>query len=432
MNRWAESPANANKLRQTYFNGFIDISGGGIYMRNDMLLNFFSNNDANPKFSVNSDHMFLYDKTTDALVDVSTSQLIYLKNLTQDVQQSLYQLSNDPTFNGTVTILGDASIQSRLFVNNDVTISGNLYTNYPASTIPQSAIIGDVGTFIATNEDIEYDEDNFAIVRASHAPVILSSDINIGGLLKTTGNVLFEENLVVNQNLVVHGDISSNGNLYINFPMNSIPSSAIIGGAGGNVYITGGERVYFDAESFALVENTYGETYISNNINIDGTLNVNGNISIGGNNNITLGSGSVLPTFSQLGYTQTTYLTSTQLSSSHLHVLGSTMIPAGTYIVSWSAPVYVNSASLTMSSLMIGLSATSSSFNTNYLSTITPPTSPTGSYNLANGSQATVIVNIQATTWYILALATISGAGSAFGGNYENSSAGYISYTRIA
>ena len=33
MSKWFDSSNNANKIRQSYFKGFIDISGGGLYNR---------------------------------------------------------------------------------------------------------------------------------------------------------------------------------------------------------------------------------------------------------------------------------------------------------------------------------------------------------------------------------------------------------------
>ena len=35
MAQWFDFSNNSNKFRQTYVQGFVDISGGGIYLRND-------------------------------------------------------------------------------------------------------------------------------------------------------------------------------------------------------------------------------------------------------------------------------------------------------------------------------------------------------------------------------------------------------------
>ena len=45
MAQWFDQSNNANKLRQSYLKGFLDISGGNVYMRSDNYLNFYNTAD---------------------------------------------------------------------------------------------------------------------------------------------------------------------------------------------------------------------------------------------------------------------------------------------------------------------------------------------------------------------------------------------------
>ena len=42
MSKWFDLSNNANKLRQSYVSGFLDISGGGVFIRNDNSLNLYN------------------------------------------------------------------------------------------------------------------------------------------------------------------------------------------------------------------------------------------------------------------------------------------------------------------------------------------------------------------------------------------------------
>jgi len=86
MSKWFDLSENANKIRQSYFKGFIDISGGGIYLRNDLSMNFYdTTNSANPKFSIKSDSMRIQD-ASGQYYDISNDKLLFIKDLSVNVQ----------------------------------------------------------------------------------------------------------------------------------------------------------------------------------------------------------------------------------------------------------------------------------------------------------------------------------------------------------
>ena len=94
MSKWMDLSTNANKIRQSYFKGFIDISGGGVYLRNDLSMNFFdSTNLSQPKFSIKSDSLQIRD-SSGTYYTVPHEKLLFIKDLTQNAETTMNDLKN--------------------------------------------------------------------------------------------------------------------------------------------------------------------------------------------------------------------------------------------------------------------------------------------------------------------------------------------------
>ena len=110
MSQWFDLSYNANKLRQSYVKGFLDISGGGVYVRSDNSLNFYTTADGVvPKFSLDATQYRVYgkDRASDVALDyhdISVSNLAFLKDLSDNAQDQL-----DILFDRTQYILSDTS-----------------------------------------------------------------------------------------------------------------------------------------------------------------------------------------------------------------------------------------------------------------------------------------------------------------------------------
>ena len=84
MSQWFDFSANANKLRQSYLKGFLDISGGGVYVRSDNSLNFYTTADGvNPKFALDA---------TELHVTGNARQVMLLTHITMCLCLSLRSL----------------------------------------------------------------------------------------------------------------------------------------------------------------------------------------------------------------------------------------------------------------------------------------------------------------------------------------------------
>ena len=215
-------------------------------------------------------------------------------------------MTGDASMNARMFVGQDASFGGKVFVASDVSINGNLRANYPASSIPPSAIIGGVSTGLFTN-DI-----------SANARLFLQGDASFGGKvfvssdLSLNGNVFFGKDLTINGNLVVNqyqtkqtittlnyqlqvaedlsvngrvfttGDVSMNGNVFVagdlsvngllraTYPESSIPPSAIIGGVSTGLFtndISANSRLFLQ-----------GDASLNGKVFIAGDLSLNGNI----------------------------------------------------------------------------------------------------------------------------------------------------------
>ena len=119
MSKWFDLSTNANKLRQSYLKGFLDVSGGGIYMRNDNSMNFYTSSDqVVPKFAIDATQYRAYGKHKESdnalgYHDVSIAKLAFLKDLSDNAQDQL-----DILFDRTKYIRSDTSVASTVLQIN--------------------------------------------------------------------------------------------------------------------------------------------------------------------------------------------------------------------------------------------------------------------------------------------------------------------------
>ena len=236
MNKWLDLSINSNKFKQSYFQGFIDISGE-IYVRNDNNLNFYDKtNNTSPKFRIKSDSMRIIDDSN-VINDISNIKLLYIKDLSENVQLRLddlnertkyistnsYELKtiiiNDVSFNKNVYIDGDVSMNNNVFVKGDISMNGSLSIGTDLSvngnvyfrkgSIPATSISGGGvgGIYIGSPDNIDFDNDEFALIKDAPVHGEVASNVIITGTLEVTEDVSF------NKNVCIVGDLSMIGNM---------------------------------------------------------------------------------------------------------------------------------------------------------------------------------------------------------------------------
>jgi len=104
----------SNRVRQTYFGGFVDIYGGNLILRPNSNL-FITGGDT----SMNG-NLSIYGNTTIGS-NLSINGNINLSNRLIG--------NSDVSLNRNLFLGGDASLNGRLFVGNDISLNGNLVTN---------------------------------------------------------------------------------------------------------------------------------------------------------------------------------------------------------------------------------------------------------------------------------------------------------------
>ena len=235
---WLE--ASANKLRQTYIQGFLDISGGGIKLYNDISINFYDAGSNIPKFSIKSDSMRIPD-SFGTYYDLSTSQLLYLNGITQNLNTQLSDLVNRTKHitSGTAdidTMFKFDSNNNRVVTYSDIVPATAYAYDLGTPTLPFGSLYIQQGTIHMIDE-----RTNLPSASISYDP--------------TTGSL----------------DISANG---IKTPLNN---SRIVNGVYQTPLITYDGKVGIGVSS------------PSHSLDVSGTVNIRGNSSITGNLNINNG-----------------------------------------------------------------------------------------------------------------------------------------------
>ena len=150
---WMDLSSTSNRYIQTYYKGFVDISGGPLYVRNN----------------------------------------------------NLYVQGGDVSLNGRLYSAGDASFSNRVFVSGNLVVSGNITGTYPNSSIPSSAIIGGGGGSNFTT-DVSINQRLIVLGDTSlNSRLYVGSDASFGGRLYVKNDTLLTGNLTLN-----------NGSSYIN------------------------------------------------------------------------------------------------------------------------------------------------------------------------------------------------------------------------
>jgi len=176
----------------------------------------------------------------DTVNDISNIKLLYIKDLSENVQLRLddlnertkyistnsYELKtiiiNDVSFNKNIYVGGDVSINNNVFINGDMSmngslsigtdlsVNGNVYFrrgSIPASAVAGGGVGGGGGVYIGAPDNIDFDQDEFALIKDGPVQGDVATNVLITGTLEVTEDVSF------NKNVCIVGDLSMIGNL---------------------------------------------------------------------------------------------------------------------------------------------------------------------------------------------------------------------------
>jgi predicted acyltransferase (DUF342 family) len=269
---WLDLSATSNRHIRTYVQGFLDISGGNLIVRNNNLLVYGGDSSLNGRLLVSGDSSLngnviigstLYptgginlqnNLNMGGLINQSGTTVqggvIYQPIVTSDVS-AIINASNIYTSNMTLTgsnvfTIGNTTTTVSIGVNkNPVTISGPLYALYDTSINGRLFVTQDASfiskVFIAG--DVSLNTRLYVAGDVSlNSRVFISSDLSLNGNLNVAKDVNITGNLKVKQyatnltvytvnynNLTVAEDMSLNGRLYLTGDASMV----------GNVYMQG-------------------------------------------------------------------------------------------------------------------------------------------------------------------------------------------------
>jgi predicted acyltransferase (DUF342 family) len=164
---------------------------------------------------------------------------------------------------GKLSVVGDASFNGR------VDICGNLYANYPASSIPASAIIGGVGGS-STGVDISSNQ-TITGLKTFSAGIIVNSASSINDTLYVSKDVSFNSKLSVMNDVSFNKNVDISGNLVIkgNLSVFQQRASSIINTTVNNYEILSTKDISLN-----------GNLLVSSDVSLNSKLYVNGNATL--------------------------------------------------------------------------------------------------------------------------------------------------------
>ena len=143
MSLWLSDSTNSNTLKQSYFKNFVDVSGD-VITRNNYKIKLYGADPTQsfPDFTVGPGEFSFYDSSGNT-TDVSTNKLLFIKDLTQNVETTLNSLTlvtshiednstnfvvvSDTSFNKDVYVGGDTSLNQNLTVYGNTHLLGNVF-----------------------------------------------------------------------------------------------------------------------------------------------------------------------------------------------------------------------------------------------------------------------------------------------------------------
>jgi predicted acyltransferase (DUF342 family) len=218
MSQWFDQSANANKLRQSYLKGFLDISGGGIYLRSDNSMNFYSGTSSTrPTLSIGGNKLTVYSTTenADSLNDdvVSINSLRFLKGLKTNLQDYMDRQTGDTgTLNTGNIAAKNQSIEGNVTIGNTLVVGGNAFFKSNIGVAGNLMVGGD--SEVMGNEYVHK-----ALIVGGNATIVgsltVQGDVSMGDYHFSGYTISTLHDLSVNGRLFAGMDASLNSNLFV-------------------------------------------------------------------------------------------------------------------------------------------------------------------------------------------------------------------------
>lgn len=321
MSTWFSQQNNANKLRQSYLKGFLDISGGGVQVRNDASLNFFQTKESGiaetkPGFAMDASSIYMLEPgSKSAQVAIPTSTLWYLDGLDYnlkynidalnvfksanstglgDINSKSAAIAADASIGGRLVVGGDATFQANVSIAKNLTVGGNLIVSGSEIINADLFVKGDAHFYnrVWVGKQLYLYGDNADIYVGNNAYV--SGDTDLSGALDVSGATTIQNTLTVsakatlkaqlevqndasfNTKMRVGGDASFNSNMDI---AGTLRVAKLV--VGGDDTIDNASIVFGDAMTLTNTLEVFGDVsfnkaVIHGDASLNSTLNLQG------------------------------------------------------------------------------------------------------------------------------------------------------------
>ena len=268
MSEWGTTDPNANRIKQTYIKGFLDISGGNMIIEKSSSIQMMSSDyEGQAALIIKPDRLSVFASSTS--YDISYTTFAALGTLGVSYENSTVELMGrtkflaSNTLNGgnttivgnnstlsDLTVYGDINGRRNMFLTGDASFNGKLYVVNPASFRSDMSLNGKLSaggnaffvSDVSVNGNLE--------IGTGSSSVAINKDVSAGYALDVNGLTILRNTLYAGS---VDTDISSGqiylydslrhgtGNLFIN---NNGSSSASTRIGGGSIFIWGSGVTY--------------------------------------------------------------------------------------------------------------------------------------------------------------------------------------------
>jgi len=268
-NIWLDD-TKSNRFIQTYLQGYLDMSGGDLRLRNQ---NIFVNDgdiSLNGILSVASDTSL--NSQLFVANDVSMDTILMVGG---DVSlNSKLFVANDVSMDTILMVGGDVSLNSKLFVANDVSMDTILMVGGDVSLNSKLFVANDVSmdTILMVGGDVSLNSKLFVVDDVSmNAILSVGSNLMVGGDASLNSKLFVVEDVSMNSilsvgsNLMVGGDASLNSKLFV---VEDVSMNAILS-VGSNLMVGGDASLN-------------SKLFVVEDVSMNSILSVGSNLMVGG------------------------------------------------------------------------------------------------------------------------------------------------------